>query len=1055
MTRSPTWDAARPPFDAVVFDLDGVVTDTAVVHEAAWRELFDSVLNDPRAADGDGAQSFSRGDYLRFVDGRPREEGVLAFLGSRGISIARGSADDAPGSWSAFGLGALKDQLFKKRLEAGGVEVFEGTAQLLSRLHAGHVPVALATASRNAEAVLKAAHLQGAFDVVIDGVEAARLRLPGKPRPDTFLEAARRLGLESGRAVVIEDSAAGVEAAHRGGFGLVVGIDRGGRRTELEKAGADVVLDDVGELDLGLVIADPWLLVYEGTDPGHEGHREALTTLSNGYVGVRGAAAESGRGGIGYPGTYLSGVYNRVVNLVEGHETEDEHMVNGPNWIHLDLSIRGGNWWSQGGLTLISERRVLDLRRALLTREAVLTDDDGHRLRVLQRRFVSMADPHLMALETTVTAEGWSGKATVRSGLDLDVSNENVFEDSLLARRHLVDVTALDEGESAHANVLTAEAETIQSKVRIATAMRTVLEGAGGHPGATGRIGGLHFHEFTLELLEGRPARIAKTVAFATSRDRAISSPKTAALAALERSERAFGELLTEHSAVWKRLLPLFTVRVDAATHVQLVVNLHVFHVLQVLAPCVADLDVGVPARGLHGEGYRGHVFWDELFVLPLITSRIPAVARSLIAYRWRRLPAARAAAAAQGLKGALFPWQSGSDGREETPQWIFNPRSGHWLPDRSRLQRHVGLGIAFNAWQYFEATRDRYWLLQQGAELVIEVARLFVALAEYDVEEDRFHLRGLMGPDEYHTGYPDRQAEGIDDNAYTNAMSAWVCHTACRIPELVQGHDRESLIERLRIRPEEQGQWEHLSRRMAIPFHDEGIISQFAGYGDLEELDWDAYRDKYHNIERLDLILEAEGDSTNRYKLSKQADALMLLYLFGRDELITLLDRLGYSATPEQLARSVDYYLSRTAHGSTLSRVAHASVLASMDPERAWETFREALDADLDDTQGGTTRAGVHLGAMAGTIDVVQRSFAGLRLTADALVFAPQLPRELRSVAFRVRYRDQLLDIRLEHGRLSLVSAPGDASPIRLRVGNEEALLAAGGSHHFRLSKA
>lgn len=1065
MTRSPTWDAARPPFDAVVFDLDGVVTDTAVVHEAAWRELFDSVLKDPRAAEGADTSPFTRRDYLDLVDGRPREEGVLSFLGARGISVPRGDADDPPGRWTAFGLGGMKDQLFRKRLEEDGVSVFAGTVDLLERLRAGRVPVALATASRNARAVLQSAHLEDAFDVVLDGVEADRLHLPGKPSPDTFLEAARRLGVESARAVVIEDAAAGVEAAHRGGFGLVVGVDHGGRRAELEEAGADVVLDDVGELDLGLVIADPWLLVYEGVDAGHEGHREALTTLCNGYLGVRGAAPESGRGGIGYPGTYLSGVYNRVVNLVEGRETEDEHMVNGPNWLHLDLRISGGTWWSQGGLTLVSERRVLDLHEAVLIREAIVADDDGRRLRVRQRRFVSMADPHLVALESTVTAEGWSGEVSVRSGVDLDMSNENVLEDSLLARRHLRDVTGFDDGAAddeaaddggtgygAGPGILVAEAETIQSHVRIATAMRTVADGGPHARGTAGRVGELHFHHFVLALDDGVSVRIAKTAAFATSRDRAISSPKAAATAVLERSAQTFEELLAEHSAAWKRLLPLFTVSLEGATHVQLVVNLHVFHVLQVLAPFVANLDVGVPARGLHGEGYRGHVFWDELFVLPLITSRLPAVARSLIAYRWRRLPAARQAAAAQGLEGALFPWQSGSDGREETPEWIFNPRSGHWLPDRSRLQRHVGLGIAFNAWQYFEATRDRYWLLQQGADLVIEVARLFASLADYDAEDDRFHLRGLMGPDEYHTGYPEREGDGLDDNAYTNVMAAWVCLTACRVLEVVRGHDRESLIERLEVHPEEQEKWEHVSRRMAVPFHDDGIMSQFAGYGDLAELDWEAYRDKYHNIERLDLILEAEGDTTNRYKLSKQADALMLLYLLGNDELIALLHRLGYATTPGQLSRTVDYYLARTAHGSTLSRVAHASVLAGMNAERAWETFREALDADLDDTQGGTTRAGVHLGAMAGTLDVVQRSFSGLRLTADALVFAPQLPTELRSVGFRVRYRDQLLEVRLEHARLSVTSAPGDAAPVRLRLGREEVLLVPGGSHHFRL---
>jgi trehalose/maltose hydrolase-like predicted phosphorylase len=139
-------------------------------------------------------------------------------------------------------------------------------------------------------------------------------------------------------------------------------------------------------------------------------------------------------------------------------------------------------------------------------------------------------------------------------------------------------------------------------------------------------------------------------------------------------------------------------------------------------------------------------------------------------------------------------------------------------------------------------------------------------------------------------------------------------------------------------------------------------------------------------------------------------------------------------------------------AHGSTLSRVAHASVLASVDPERAWSTFREALDADLDDTQGGTTRAGIHLGAMAGSIDTVQRTFAGLRMSQDELVFTPRLPRELRSVRFTIRYRGQQLEIALDHERLTMAAAPGAAPPVRVRVGRNTVLLHAGQAHRFRV---
>jgi trehalose/maltose hydrolase-like predicted phosphorylase len=183
---------------------------------------------------------------------------------------------------------------------------------------------------------------------------------------------------------------------------------------------------------------------------------------------------------------------------------------------------------------------------------------------------------------------------------------------------------------------------------------------------------------------------------------------------------------------------------------------------------------------------------------------------------------------------------------------------------------------------------------------------------------------------------------------------------------------------------------------------------------------------------------------------LAKQADALMLLYVLGEEKLVGFMAGLGYAVSSSQLSRTVDFYLARTAHGSTLSRVAHASVLGSMDPDRAWATFREALDADLDDTQDGTTRAGIHLGAMAGSIDAVQRTFAVLRMAQDELIFTPRMPAGLRGVRFSIRYREQLLDIALDHATLKVSAAAGTGSPIRIRMGPDTVQLHAGHSHSF-----
>ncbi|MDQ0754481.1 HAD family hydrolase [Arthrobacter sp. B3I4] len=1047
MTESPTVAAALAPVDAVVFELDGVVLDTAEQRATAWKQLVAEVLQDPRFPPRARRDPLTDAEYTGLIEGRAPSDGVLAVFASRGVPLAPGSAEDPSGYWTAFGLGKRQDGLFAEQLGAAPPRPFPGTVALLERLKAGRVPVLLATSAPDAAGLLAAVGLAGYFDQVADGRAALRRALPGKPSPALPLEAVHGMDIPPGRAMVIETSVAGVEAGRRGGFGLVVGIDRNGRRADLEAAGADIVVEDVSELDIGLVITHPWKLVYAGFDPAHEGHREALTTLGNGYMATRGAAPEQRSGEIHYPGTYLAGVYNRLASIVQGQRTVDEHMVNLPDWLHLDLRIENGPWWSEGGLKLRRERRTLDLKRALLTREALLEDDAGRRLHLTQRRLVSMAEPHLAALETVLTADGWSGSISIRSGCDTAVTNSNVPEDAQLSTRHLTAVQVARSDAGPGAVGLRVQVQTSQSRIGIALALRTEVSGPANC--AFEQLGGLYAHCFEVPVADRTAVTVTKTVGVASSRDHAVSSPLTAAQAVLARSG-GFEALRAEHERAWSLLLAPFIIESDAPSQAQLILNLHVFHLLQTLTTHTAELDAGVPARGLHGEGYRGHVFWDELFVLPVLNSRLPSLARELIDYRWRRLGTARDAARAAGLRGALFPWQSGSDGTEQTPKLLYNKLSGHWMPDYSHLQRHVGLAVAFNAWQYFEATQDRGWLTQHGAELIVSVARLFASMADYDATDDRFHLRGVMGPDEYHTGAPGDPGSGLDDNAYTNIMAAWVFDQAEWIMRSVQGFDMEDLRARLGITTAETAAWGRLSRRMFVPFHADGIISQFAGYEALPELDWAHYRRGYRNIERLDLILEAEGDSTNRYRLAKQADVLMLLYVLGEDQLTAFLDRLGYPVTPEQMAATVDFYLARTAHGSTLSRVAHASVLAQRDPDRAWATFREALDADLDDTQGGTTSSGIHLGAMAGSIDVVQRSFAGLRITRDALDFTPRLPAQLRQVDFQVRYRDQLLSVHLETDRLLVSAAPGDAAPVLVRVGSQKVLLGAGEQHEF-----
>jgi alpha,alpha-trehalase len=238
-------------FDALLVDLDGVVTKTADVHAAAWKRLFDEVLRRRAARSAQDFRPFTEADYRSYVDGRPRYEGVRSFLAARGITLPYGSPEDDPGEETICGLGNRKNGYFLRHMEENGVEVFEATVDFIRRARARGMRAALVTSSENGAAVLEAAGLPDLFDVRVDGTDIVRLGLAGKPAPDTFLEAARRLGVAPERSVVVEDAVSGVQAGRAGGFGLVVGVGAGDGAGELLRNGADLVVRDLGEMRLG------------------------------------------------------------------------------------------------------------------------------------------------------------------------------------------------------------------------------------------------------------------------------------------------------------------------------------------------------------------------------------------------------------------------------------------------------------------------------------------------------------------------------------------------------------------------------------------------------------------------------------------------------------------------------------------------------------------------------------------------------------------------------------------------------------------------------------
>ena len=799
---------------------------------------------------------------------------------------------------------------------------------------------------------------------------------------------------------------------------------------------------------------DGFLLAYDGFDPQAEGLREALTSTGNGYLCARGAAEWEDADGVHYPGTYAHGGYNRETTILGGLPVLNEDLVNLPNWLVLQLRIEGGDVIRLADVDLLGYRHELDIRFATVSRHLSFRDQQGHETTLHSRRFVSMADPHHGGIEWTLVPENWSGHVEVVTAIDGRVSNAGVARYRELEGRHLNPVAPRTLGPE----VVALKAETRQSNLYISQAARTRVFRGDGQVQVERRL--YQMEDYIQQVLafdvrQGEPTRVEKLVTFFTSRDPAVSDTLAKATTSVAR-HTDFGASFERHAAAWEELWRVCDMRVSGEESVQLLLRLHIAHVLQVCSRNTADLDAGLPARGLNGEAYRGHVFWDELYAFPFFNVRLPEVTRGLLMYRYRRIGEARAAAREEGFQGTMFPWQSGSEGTEETQRVHLNPVSGRWELDLSRRQRHVNAAIFWNIWQYFQTTHDQAFLRDYGAEMMLSITRFWASIAHFNPERERYEIHGVMGPDEFHEKYPDAPQGGLRNNAYTNVMVAWLCDVADKLLALLPSSRAEELRERLGIGDDELAVWRDMSRRMFVPFHDDGIISQFEGYENLEELDWDAYRAKYGNIQRLDRILRAEGKDPNLYKVTKQADTVMLFYLFREQELREIFGRLGYTYDAATVSRNVAYYDRRTSHGSTLSFVTHAGVLAAIDPESSWERFLVALRSDAEDIQGGTTKEGIHMGVMAGTLDLMQRSYAGTYISDDVLCFDPRLPNPLASLSFSMQFRQTPIQLTLTRDRLTLtLHAEGGSRSVRVAVRDDVRKLSVGDRTVFELSPA
>jgi kojibiose phosphorylase len=732
-----------------------------------------------------------------------------------------------------------------------------------------------------------------------------------------------------------------------------------------------------------------WRFEVKGFDPFREREVETWLTVANGETGTRGALEEGSA--ISTPATFVAGVY--------GDGTDDppfRQPVPAPDWTGLRLMVAGSALTLANG-EILEHERVLDMRHGVVYRTWRQRMRSGRTVRVRTARFASLADRQIMAARAEATPEDFSGVLVWQSAIGVTYAGGPTRETEFEALEDPPGLMARTRGRNGGGHVLAVTTNPAPGSPVARTPQQ-----------ARDVIGG--------RLEPGDPATVDRLAAIVSARTR-VPSVESARRALEKARATGYDELLRRHRVAWDAAWAAADVRIDGDAEDQHALRFAIYHMISTAHPDKDTVSVG--ARGLGGMSYFLHVFWDtEIFVLPFFIYTRPETARTLLAYRYRNLPGALQKAAQMGHRGALYPWESADRGVETTPPYGYGPDGEH-IPILSGLmEHHISADVAWGTWEYWKATGDDDFMATMGVEMLLETARFWVSRAGRD-EEGRYHVRLVVGPDEYH--------EGVDDNAYTNVLARWNIQRALDAIawlEEADGAHAEELKERLGITVTELFGWRRVIDDYVDGFDPETLLyEQFAGFYDMADVPIEKIRPRPMPA---DLLLGR--DVTLVSKVVKQADVVMLCHVLA-DEIDEVTTRANY-----------DYYEPITCHGSSLSPGIHAAVAARLhDVPEATEYFKMAAAIDLADNMGNAA-AGLHMATMGGLWQAAVMGFCGLMRRGEALRLDPQLPKDWKRVRLPLRFRGAHLSLDLRRRRDGVeVGITVEKAPVTLLLDGAE----------------
>ncbi|QDI83264.1 glycoside hydrolase family 65 protein [Methylorubrum populi] len=754
-------------------------------------------------------------------------------------------------------------------------------------------------------------------------------------------------------------------------------------------------------LDLFRPTDEPgWVLAHEGYDVLTENAVESRFALGNGFLGMR-AARSTSRGPtwvswLGYirwaswPRCYVAGLFD-----MPNTEPPVPALVPIADWSRVRLILDGEPLVAREGEMLHGMRR-LDMRRGLLLSEWTHRTPAGITATSHELRLLSLADRA-------------AGLQLQRIALDQDGIDVRLEASFGLAGLGMEPVRL-------ESDLGTWRTEGTGKVVAMAGAAELRLGGTASPPERPFPLRWVWCWRSTA----GQAVELARHVTVARS-DRSADDPAPQAVAALERgTSLGWRAVLRAHEAAWSAHWTDSGIAIDGDDVLERALRFAVYHLTSAANP--DDDRVSIGARGLTGDAYFGHVFWDtETYLLPYYTAIWPEAARALLMYRYHTLPAARAKAELFGCRGALYPWESADTGEETTPETVLGPAGQPVEILTGKMEQHISADIAYAIWQYWRATGDDDFFRDVGVEILVETARFWASRAVIEADGRR-HIRHVIGPDEYH--------EDVDDNAFTNVMARWNIARALDALNLLRERwpDHAAALEdRLTIDAYELDDWRDAIARIVTGLDPAtGLYEQFAGFHALKQLNVEDYAS--HELP-IDVVIGRE--QTQSSQIIKQADVVALIALLPE-------------AFPEHGARvNFRHYEPRCAHGSSLSAAMHARVAARLgDTDMALRYMRETASLDLDPDPNSA--GGIRIAGLGGLWQAAILGIVGLNLAGETLELDPKLPPAWRRLSFKARWRGRSVGLSVAAGVVEATLIAGDEMGItvagltrRLRAGS------------------